>query len=85
MQGYLDLPEFSKIELSQVEGKLDELLAEADKKIALLEKVSEPSWDNFLYELDETVDEIQRFYSPCLLYTSPSPRDQRGSRMPSSA
>ena len=22
---------------------------------------------------------------PCLLYTSPSPRDQRGSRMPSSA
>jgi len=24
-------------------------------------------------------------YSACLLYTSPSPRDQRGSRMPSSA
>ena len=24
-------------------------------------------------------------YCPCLLYTSPSPRDQRGSRMPSSA
>ena len=24
-------------------------------------------------------------YSICLLYTSPSPRDQRGSRMPSSA
>ena len=24
-------------------------------------------------------------YTPCLLYTSPSPRDQRGSRMPSSA
>ena len=28
---------------------------------------------------------IPRFYTPCLLYTSPSPRDQRGSRMPSSA
>ena len=26
-----------------------------------------------------------RRISPCLLYTSPSPRDQRGSRMPSSA
>ena len=26
-----------------------------------------------------------RRYQPCLLYTSPSPRDQRGSRMPSSA
>ena len=25
------------------------------------------------------------FFSVCLLYTSPSPRDQRGSRMPSSA
>ena len=25
------------------------------------------------------------FYEVCLLYTSPSPRDQRGSRMPSSA
>ena len=24
-------------------------------------------------------------FNPCLLYTSPSPRDQRGSRMPSSA
>ena len=24
-------------------------------------------------------------YQVCLLYTSPSPRDQRGSRMPSSA
>ena len=24
-------------------------------------------------------------YNTCLLYTSPSPRDQRGSRMPSSA
>ena len=24
-------------------------------------------------------------YNGCLLYTSPSPRDQRGSRMPSSA
>ena len=27
----------------------------------------------------------QRTQSSCLLYTSPSPRDQRGSRMPSSA
>ena len=28
-----------------------------------------------------TIDQLQ----DCLLYTSPSPRDQRGSRMPSSA
>ena len=32
-------------------------------------------------------DMLVRLYRPksCLLYTSPSPRDQRGSRMPSSA
>ena len=29
-------------------------------------------------------DDVERIKS-CLLYTSPSPRDQRGSRMPSSA
>ena len=30
-------------------------------------------------------DQIKQGYTFCLLYTSPSPRDQRGSRMPSSA
>ena len=28
---------------------------------------------------------LAEWLMPCLLYTSPSPRDQRGSRMPSSA
>ena len=28
---------------------------------------------------------VESRVDPCLLYTSPSPRDQRGSRMPSSA
>ena len=45
-------------------------------------------------EPSETIDAFVKllFYQPidtnnpdCLLYTSPSPRDQRGSRMPSSA
>ena len=31
------------------------------------------------------VDEAQRLDNPCLLYTSPSPRDRTRSRMPSSA
>ena len=30
-------------------------------------------------------EEENDIYQGCLLYTSPSPRDQRGSRMPSSA
>ena len=31
------------------------------------------------------VEKMPGEYVACLLYTSPSPRDQRGSRMPSSA
>ena len=31
------------------------------------------------------LEAAEQFHIPCLLYTSPSPRDQRGSRMPSSA
>ena len=33
----------------------------------------------------EYIVDSYKHYTPCLLYTSPSPRDQRGSRMPSSA
>ena len=35
--------------------------------------------------LTDAQREIERMSITCLLYTSPSPRDQRGSRMPSSA
>ena len=31
------------------------------------------------------IGEVSKLFLDCLLYTSPSPRDQRGSRMPSSA
>ena len=42
--------------------------------------------DSYTYTPDDTViqGEVEEGKS-CLLYTSPSPRDQRGSRMPSSA
>ena len=33
----------------------------------------------------ESIEKKSGYYRFCLLYTSPSPRDQRGSRMPSSA
>ena len=40
----------------------------------------------FDFSNDINPDPVLLFrYSACLLYTSPSPRDQRGSRMPSSA
>ena len=34
---------------------------------------------------DMTTEQMIALFKDCLLYTSPSPRDQRGSRMPSSA
>ena len=36
-------------------------------------------------DLRDDRDVIKELAKACLLYTSPSPRDQRGSRMPSSA
>ena len=48
------------------------------------EVVSVPK--NLCAKIPDTVDdESAAFTVICLLYTSPSPRDQRGSRMPSSA
>ena len=50
---------------------------------------SEDEWTKFekieLEDLETLLGIIERKYQRCLLYTSPSPRDQRGSRMPSSA
>ena len=36
-------------------------------------------------QCDDGAKDFLHGYGICLLYTSPSPRDQRGSRMPSSA
>ena len=44
----------------------------------------EPNYYDPFLMLDEFGSENKDDYI-CLLYTSPSPRDQRGSRMPSSA
>ena len=38
-----------------------------------------------LLPLIDSIPDLERRDMICLLYTSPSPRDQRGSRMPSSA
>ena len=41
-------------------------------------------WHGFIGQ-QKMISIKKHFNSTCLLYTSPSPRDQRGSRMPSSA
>ena len=48
------------------------------RKIKMADKLSKAKGHMPGYTYAEGLD-------PCLLYTSPSPRDQRGSRMPSSA
>ena len=50
-----------------------------DTQIARLDKA------NLLYLVVSKFADIDLHPDNCLLYTSPSPRDQRGSRMPSSA
>ena len=51
-------------------------------------ETTEPEGKTSTTETDTTVDAIEvseSTESPCLLYTSPSPRDAHESRMPSSA
>ena len=48
-------------------------------------KVEIQWWHAFGGRLGELLDEQVNKFNACLLYTSPSPRDQRGSPMPASA
>ena len=55
-----------------------------------MEPSPDPRRDEFDFEWCLSVEDVRALYniicySICLLYTSPSPRDKRQSRMPSSA
>ena len=58
-------------------AKIEELFAQWDAA------VETSNLDGYVDGLDENITLMPP--GGCLLYTSPSPRDQRGSRMPSSA
>ena len=69
-----------------------DILTTEEKKLAIknaLRYFPENLHPELAIEFAEELKEYGRIYMyryrPCLLYTSPSPRDQRGSRMPSSA
>ena len=63
----------SELSIGQRESEIDENISQVEKL------ASDASADSDLKgQLDPLIKD-------CLLYTSPSPRDQRGSRMPSSA
>ena len=84
---------FSGDGLFKKENKLSKLLDFAERNnISNLDigcASSKPGYENV--STQEELNRINYFLSnvkdnfSCLLYTSPSPRDQRGSRMPSSA
>ena len=57
-------------------ANIDALFEDVPKAARLKNLIDLPT-----HQSEQAVDR----YMTCLLYTSPSPRDQRGSRMPSSA
>ena len=59
---------------------LDDVVTQDENDKELLEEV-----DEIFEVLETTVDKFYNKIENCLLYTSPSPRDKRQCRMPSSA
>ena len=59
----------------------DEMISEKEKLIDELQEDLKQKDDQYVKDLRKQVN----LFAICLLYTSPSPRDKRQSRMPSSA
>ena len=74
-----DLDEASRMQQQATQAQADYERALADAK-AKAHNIAETTRKSVDEELSAEADATD-----CLLYTSPSPRDQRGSRMPSSA
>ena len=76
-----------RLALSQ--SALDDLLADARSLRRTLSGRDQKTLDEYLQSVRDTeikVEKAKRWMNiPCLLYTSPSPRDRTRSRMPSSA
>ena len=76
-------PYIETIQLNDYPEFLDQLNSGLQWTLVVNARVA-PSVDN-LRRLQRLMGETNSDIKACLLYTSPSPRDQRGSRMPSSA
>ena len=76
-------------ELSQFEGLTPSILVKlGNAGVKTVDDLADLSSDELKEALEEITlsnKEADEIIMSCLLYTSPSPRDQRGSRMPSSA
>ena len=79
-------PETTGVDLPAPKGRANRLGGVARKVATGLPGLSEPETMRHYVRLSQKNYAIDLGLFPlCLLYTSPSPRDQRGSRMPSSA
>ena len=68
-----------------VADDVDVFLTDLGSAVAWMEELSNAETLDDVVEISESLDEPDLESSDCLLYTSPSPRDKRQSRMPSSA
>jgi len=63
-----------------------DILGESDLDLVITDlKMPKVSGFDLVRHVRENFKDMEVMVITCLLYTSPSPRDQRGSRMPSSA
>ena len=76
-----DWPKMTATQRGHLLRKLGDLIAEKAEALAETEVRDN---GKLLAEMGMQLKYVPQWYY-CLLYTSPSPRDQRGSRMPSSA
>ena len=61
------------------------VFAHPDASYFAVGKVQKDQVESYAKRKGMELEVCERSLSPCLLYTSPSPRDKRQSRMPSSA
>ena len=80
-------PGFSQISLEGQKAKCNKGCFKAEQYRAgfMTSEERQPVCSVYRYELTDEAKNPRGHLVGCLLYTSPSPRDQRGSRMPSSA
>ena len=72
-----------KAEILEIDIKSKDVFSAVDGEEEVVE--FEAKFSNFGELDEESRAQVEALENICLLYTSPSPRDQRGSRMPSSA
>ena len=72
--------------MEKVNNTMNIFTIEKENGIAVISMNDPSQAQNVLNKvIQEEFESVFEQVSNCLLYTSPSPRDQRGSRMPSSA